>query len=39
MYLQSVAQASVELGPLLQQLDGMTRQQGIVVVPRASAQA
>jgi hypothetical protein len=39
MYLQSVAQASAELGPLLQQLDGMTRQQGIVVVPRAAGQA
>ena len=33
MYLQSVANASAELGPLLQQLDGMTRQQGIVVLP------
>lgn len=33
MYLQSVANASAELRPLLQQLDGMTRQQGIVVMP------
>lgn len=33
VYLQAVANASSELGPLLQQLDTMTRQQGIMVMP------
>lgn len=33
VYLQSVAEASEEIRPLLQQLDGLSRQQGIMIVP------
>jgi hypothetical protein len=33
LYLQSVAEISEEIKPLLQQLDGLSRQQGIVMVP------
>jgi len=33
LYLQSVAGTSDEIKPLLQQLDGLSRQQGIMIVP------
>ena len=33
VYLQSVAATSDEIKPLLQQLDGLSRQQGIMIVP------
>jgi hypothetical protein len=33
IYLQSVAATSEEIKPLLQQLDGLSRQQGIMIVP------
>jgi hypothetical protein len=33
VYLQSVAATSEEIKPLLQQLDGLSRQQGIMIVP------
>ena len=33
VYLQSVAESSEEIRPLLQQLDGLSRQQGIMIVP------
>jgi hypothetical protein len=36
VYLQSVAATSDEIKPLLQQLDGLSRQQGIMIVPPAA---
>ena len=36
VYLQSVAGTSDEIKPLLQQLDGLSRQQGIMIVPPKS---
>lgn len=36
VYLQSVAATSDEIKPLLHQLDGLSRQQGIMIVPPAN---